>query len=56
LAAELRSRFPDAEVQLVPSGGGRFEVSVDGAPVFEKSKLGRHPAPGEVVRLIEAQR
>jgi hypothetical protein len=26
----------------------------DGVPVFEKSKTGRHAAPGEVVRLLGA--
>jgi len=35
-----------------PSGGGRFEVTLDGAPIFEKSKLGRHAQPGEILRLI----
>jgi hypothetical protein len=34
------------------SSGGRFEVTLDGTPVFEKSKLGRHAQPGEVLRLI----
>jgi predicted Rdx family selenoprotein len=53
LAAEIRERFADAEVDLVPSSGGRFEVSADGTPVFEKSKLHRHAAPGEVVGLLE---
>jgi hypothetical protein len=37
----------------VKSSGGRFEVLRDGAPVFEKSKTGRHPHHGEVVRLLE---
>jgi predicted Rdx family selenoprotein len=37
-----------------PSSGGRFEVTFDGVPVFEKSKLGRHAQPGEVLRLIDA--
>ena len=37
---------------MQPSGGGRFEVSRDGVPVFQKSKLGRHPGPGEVLRLL----
>jgi hypothetical protein len=41
-------------VELIPSGGGRFEVMRDGRPVFEKSKLGRHAAPGEVVRLLQS--
>jgi predicted Rdx family selenoprotein len=36
-----------------PSGGGRFEVTLDGKPIFEKSKLGRHAQPGEVLRLID---
>jgi hypothetical protein len=36
-----------------PSGGGRFEVMLDGRPIFEKSKLGRHAQPGEVLRLID---
>jgi selT/selW/selH-like putative selenoprotein len=53
LAAEIREQFPDVRVELVPSGGGRFEVRRDGKPIFEKSKLGRHAAPGEVVRLLE---
>jgi hypothetical protein len=39
-------------VQLIPSKGGRFEVLRDGVPVFEKSKTGRHAAPGEVVKLL----
>jgi selT/selW/selH-like putative selenoprotein len=52
LAAEIRERFPDAQVELVPSRGGRFEVSRDGAPVYEKSKTGRHAKPGEVIALL----
>jgi hypothetical protein len=41
-------------VELLPSGNGRFEVVRDGVPIFQKSVLGRHAAPGEVVRLLEA--
>jgi selenoprotein W-related protein len=55
LAAELRARFPASEVTLIPSGKGRFEVVADGAPVFEKSRLGRHAEPGEVARALEAR-
>jgi predicted Rdx family selenoprotein len=54
LAAEISEAFPDARIELIPSGGGRFEVSQDGRPLFEKSKLGRHAMPGEVVRLLRA--
>jgi hypothetical protein len=28
-------------------------VERDGVPVFQKSRLDRHAAPGEVVRLLE---
>lgn len=37
---------------MVKSRGGRFEVSVDGKPIYEKSKTGRHAQPGEVVSLV----
>jgi selenoprotein W-related protein len=53
LAAEIRQRFPDAELQMIPSKGGRFEIIVDGIPVYEKSKTGRHAKPGEVLSLME---
>ena len=56
MAAELRERYPDASITMQPSRGGRFEVTVDGTPVFEKSKLGRHAKEGEVVSLIERAR
>ena len=54
MAAELEQHFPDATVELIPSKGGRFEVTCDATPVFQKSRVGRHAARGEVVRLIEA--
>jgi selT/selW/selH-like putative selenoprotein len=56
LAAEIRQRFPDAEVELIPSSGGRFEVLADGVPLYEKSKTGRHAKAGEIVSLLAARR
>ena len=52
MAAEIRSKYPKAELTLVPSGGGRFEVHRDGAAIFEKSKLDRHAKPGEILALL----
>ncbi len=49
---EIRREFPDADVRTVPSSGGVFEVTVDGALVFSKKALRRHAQPGEVVALI----
>jgi len=54
LAAEIRQRFPGSAVEMVPSSGGRFEVSRDGKPVFQKSVTRRHAAPGEIVKLLES--
>ncbi len=56
MAAEIEQRFPDAQVELIQSRGGRFEVFADGRPVFEKSKVGRHAEPGEVVASLERLR
>ena len=52
----MRERYPDAQIELIASRGGRFEVVVDGAPVFEKSRLGRHAKPGEIAELVARTR
>ncbi len=41
-----------ASIRLVPSDGGRFEVTVDGELVFSKLKAGRHAEEGEILRLV----
>ena len=56
MAAELKAKYPQADIRMVPSRGGRFEVDVDGTPIFEKSKLGRHAHAGEIVAGIERRR
>ncbi|MCY4454370.1 MAG: Rdx family protein [Immundisolibacterales bacterium] len=37
-----------ADVELVKSGGGVFEVTVDDELVFSKKALGRFPEQGEL--------
>jgi selT/selW/selH-like putative selenoprotein len=56
LAAELKQAFPDADVRLLESSGGLFEVTVDGALVFSKKATRRHAQPGEVVQSIHKLR
>lgn len=57
MEAEIKCRWPDAEVNLIPGGKGVFDVTLQGAPqgqlVYSKYKTGRHAEPGEVVRLLE---
>jgi selT/selW/selH-like putative selenoprotein len=52
----MKERYPEAEIELEPSRGGRFEVAVDGTPVFEKSRLGRHARSGEIAQLVARTR
>ena len=40
-----------ADVELVKSSGGVFEVTVDDRLVFSKKALGRFPEPGELKGL-----
>jgi selenoprotein W-related protein len=40
---------------LVPSGGGRFELSVDGELIFSKLQEGHFPEYDEVKPGIEAK-
>lgn len=56
MAAELRERYPEATIDMIPSAGGRFEVTVDGAAIYQKSKLGRHAKPGEIAQLLAKAR
>jgi selenoprotein W-related protein len=54
--AELKRQYPDADVRLIQSSGGVFEVTVDGDLIFSKKALRRHAEPGEIVALIERSR
>jgi selenoprotein W-related protein len=38
---------------LVPSDGGRFEVTVNGNLLYSKLKTGRHVEEGEVAGLVK---
>jgi selenoprotein W-related protein len=41
-----------AELTLVPSSGGRFEVTLDGELIYSKASTRRHAATGEVAGLV----
>ncbi len=53
MAAELKQTFPNADLRLIQSSGGVFEVTVDGRLVFSKKALRRHAEPGEVLKAIQ---
>ena len=55
LASELLKKFePEIEsLTLLPSEGGRFEVSVNGKLIYSKLQTGRHAEAGEVAGLVK---
>ena len=46
--------MPGAEVAYKRSGGGVFEITVDGELKFSKKKLGRFPTDEEIDALAKA--
>jgi len=40
------------EIKLIPSDGGRFEITVNGQLLYSKLALHRHAEPGEVLGLV----
>ena len=52
LIAEFKARIK--RLILVPSDGGRFEVSLDGALIYSKQESGRFPEYEEIRKhLVE---
>jgi selenoprotein W-related protein len=51
LSAEIRNGL-EAQVELIRSAGGVFEVKQDGRLIFSKKSLGRFPQEGEILRLL----
>jgi selenoprotein W-related protein len=54
LAGELLKEFEYKVegITLIPSDGGRFEITVNEKLIYSKLKSGRHAQPGEIVGLI----
>jgi selenoprotein W-related protein len=55
LANDLLQNFESEieSVNLIPSNGGRFEVSVNGKLIFSKLQTGRHAEPGAIIGLVQ---
>ena len=52
LEVELKNDFPQADISLISSGGGVFEISLNGDLIFSKKALNRFPESGEIKKLI----
>jgi len=53
--AELTKAFEYdiEEISLVPSDGGKYEITVNGDLIYSKLKTNRHAEPGEVLGLVK---
>ena len=52
LEAEIKNDFDQAEVSLISSGGGVFEIRLDDDLIFSKKSLNRFPDDDEIRQLI----
>ena len=57
VTAELIKEFEPkiTSWELIPSGGGAFEVKVDGEAVYSKLQTGRHTDSNELRPLLKAK-
>ncbi|MBL8058010.1 MAG: Rdx family protein [Anaerolineales bacterium] len=44
-----------AALTLIPSEGGRFEVTLDDTLIFSKQAAGRHTTSAEIIGLIKGR-
>ena len=56
LEVELKNNFPQANISLISSGGGVFEISLNGNLIFSKKALNRFPEDGEIKKLVMDRR
>jgi len=54
LVGELLTKFESKldSVRIIPSKGGRFEVTFNGALIYSKLATHRHANPGEIADLV----
>ena len=52
LEVELKNNFPQADISLISSAGGVFEISLNDNLIFSKKALNRFPENGEIKKLV----
>jgi len=57
LAAALLGRFKQQieSLELIPSGGGCFELSLDGKLEYSKLETGAFPDEAEMLKLLDSR-
>jgi selenoprotein W-related protein len=52
----LRLKQDVSSLKLIPSDGGRFEVSVNGKKVYSKLETGEFPEPDAILKAVRGRR
>jgi selenoprotein W-related protein len=52
LAATIEENIESADVELIASGGGVFEVEVDGDLIYSKKQTGEFPEEDDIVAAL----
>ena len=57
MEAEVKAKYPDANIELVKGSGGIFDVVCDGQLIYSKQQTEglRFPGEGEITRLMESR-
>jgi len=55
LEAAFKNQYQDiiADIELIESAGGAFEIKVDGNLIYSKLETGRHADPPEILGLFK---
>jgi selenoprotein W-related protein len=48
-------KHPIEEIILIPSGNGRFEVTIDGELVYSKAATGKHTTNDTIIEKVRAR-
>ena len=49
----MKQRYPNMVIDLIRSGGGVFEIELDGRLIYSKKATGRHCTPEEIFAQID---
>ncbi|MCK5438861.1 MAG: Rdx family protein [Gemmatimonadetes bacterium] len=52
MAATIEENIEHANVELIASGGGVFEIEVDGDLIYSKKQTGEFPAEDDIVAAL----
>ena len=52
-ALEKKHKDVISEIELIESGGGAYEIRVDGNLIYSKLETGRHADPPEILGVFE---